>query len=81
MSNKLNYIVLGIICVGAAWAIPHFIKGGEAEARVEAPYNEAIKAEQKKAFDRDCPKYFEANIIRKYTTMSKFSWCDNMKKE
>jgi hypothetical protein len=81
MSNKLSYVVVGIIGVAVACAIPYLIKADEARARVEAPYNEAIKAEQKKAFDRDCPKYFEANIIRKYTTMSKFSWCDNMKKE
>lgn len=82
MSNKMSIITAGIICVGIATVIiPGFIGASESESRVEAPYNSAIQAERIKAFNRDCPKYFDANIIQKYTSMSKFSWCDDMKKD
>jgi len=43
------------------------------------PYQDAIQAEQKKAYSRDCPRYFEANIFAKMTTMRKFSWCEDLK--
>ena len=43
------------------------------------PYKAAILAEQKKAYSRDCPRYFKSNIFAKMTTMRKFSWCDDLK--
>ena len=44
------------------------------------PYQAAIQAEQKKAYSRDCPRYFRAGILSRLTTMRKFSWCDDLKK-
>lgn len=54
-------------------------EANEAEIRVEAPHEAAIQAERKKAFSRDCPKYFDANILQKYTSLRKFSWCDDIR--
>ncbi|KAB2655201.1 hypothetical protein F9K94_21860 [Brucella tritici] len=45
------------------------------------PYQAAIQAEQKKAYSRDCPRYFQAGILSRLTTMRKFSWCDDLKEE
>lgn len=70
--------VLIIISVLAYGIGQKLYKANEAENRVEAPYAVAIQAERKKAFSRDCPKYFDANIIQKYTSLRKFSWCDNI---
>lgn len=43
------------------------------------PYQAAILAEQKKAYSRDCPRYFQSGILSRMTIMRKFSWCDELK--
>jgi len=76
-----NIIVLIIIASIAYIFLKGCQRATEAENRVEATYAHAIKAEQKRAYPRDCPKYFESNFIAKLTTMRNFSWCNELKIE
>ena len=76
-----NIVVLMIIAVVAYVFLKGCQRATEAENRVEAPYAAAMKEGLKRAYPRDCPKYFESNFIAKITTMRKFSWCDELKNE
>lgn len=64
-------MVIGLVVAGAYTL--------QIKQKAMDPYQAAIRAEQKKAYSRDCPRYFQASILERMTTMRKFSWCDDLK--
>jgi len=66
-------VVIGLVVAGAYTL--------QIKQKAMDPYQAAVRAEQKIAYSRDCPRYFKSNIIAKMTTMRKFAWCEDLKKE